>query len=71
VEGKRHVETAMNRHSMGSAPDYTAAALIAGGVNLFCLLFAIWALWGLAPVLLVAVGIDAVIRRLGRHRGRG
>ena len=58
----------MNRLTKGRAPNYTVAALVAICVNLFCLLLAVWAIWGLASVLLLAVALDALIRRLDHHR---
>ncbi len=58
----------MNRHSMGRAPDYTDAALAAGCVNLFCLLFGLWATLGFVPVLLVALALNAAITRFDRWR---
>ncbi len=60
----------MKRHTMGRAPDYTIAALIMLGINLFCLLFAIWAHWGLPATLLFAVCANALITRWARVRRR-
>ena len=54
----------MHRHSMGRAPDYTNAALVMGGINLFCLLVGLWASLGYAVALLTAVGLNALLTRL-------
>lgn len=53
----------MTRHTQ-PAPDYTAAALVMGFVNLLWIFTAIWALWGLAPVILLAAALNAGISRL-------
>ena len=60
----RTVETPMNRSPIGRAPNYTNAALIMGGLNLFCALFAVWAIWGWIAVALLAVGTNWMIDRL-------
>ena len=54
-----------------AAPDYTVAALIMAGVNLTWVFFALWALWGLIPVLLLAGAINHVISRLQARRSHG
>ncbi|SDI34883.1 MULTISPECIES: hypothetical protein [Aliiruegeria] len=58
----------MKRHSLGSAPDYTTAALVTLGINLFCLLCAIWALFGFAAVLLFGFAADRALNFLQRRR---
>lgn len=58
----------MKHHSLGRAPDYTLAALVTLGVNLFCLLFALWLTLGMAPVLLLAVLADRLLVRCARRR---
>ncbi len=62
----------MPQPKISAAPDYTNAALIMMGVNLTWVFIAIWAIWGLAPVLLLAValnhGITMIERRRNLHR---
>ncbi|MDO6726290.1 MAG: hypothetical protein ACRBBO_07905 [Cognatishimia sp.] len=53
----------MTRHSQ-PAPDYTTAALVMGFVNLMWIFTAIWALWGLVPVFLLALFLNTGISRL-------
>lgn len=60
----------MKRHSLGRAPDYTLAALISAGLNLFCLLFAVWMAVGFAQALLVAFGLHLLIGWFARRRQR-
>ena len=59
----------MNNRSLGSAPNYTNAALTMLGVNMLWVFFAIWAVWGLVPVLLAGAGINHAISRLAQRRG--
>lgn len=58
----------MNRHSMGSAPDYTTAALFTCGINLFCLLAGIWAISGFGWALLTAAALFGLLRRFEKRR---
>lgn len=60
----------MQRHSMGRAPNYTVAALVTLGINLFCLLFAVWTIFGIAYALLVAWLADRLLIWIGRRRQR-
>ncbi|WP_068115529.1 hypothetical protein [Tropicimonas marinistellae] len=59
----------MKRHSMGRAPDYTTAALVSAGINLFCLLLALRLILGWGAVLLTAAGLNHLIARLAARRG--
>ena len=45
------------------------AALTMLGVNMLWVFFAIWAVWGLVPVLLAGAGINHAISRLAERRG--
>lgn len=57
------------RHSkITTAPDYTNAALIMMGVNLMWMFFAVWAIWGLGPVLLIGLALNHGITVLERRR---
>ena len=55
---------------LGRAPNYTNAALLSGLVNLLCLLFALWAIWGWPAVLLAALVLNWLIDRLEATRRR-
>ena len=57
----------MKRHSMGRAPDYTVAALVTLGINLFCLLCAVWGVFGFFYALLLAFVIDRAITLYSRR----
>jgi hypothetical protein len=59
----------MRDRRIGRAPDYTNAALIMIGVNLFCAFVTLWAFWGLVPVVLLGAGLNRAIGWLARHRG--
>ncbi|MCR9127248.1 MAG: hypothetical protein NXH82_14130 [Rhodobacteraceae bacterium] len=52
-----------------SAPDYTVPALVMMGVNLIWIFLAIWAAFGLLPVLLLALGLNHVLERVAARRG--
>ncbi len=56
-----------------AAPDYTNAAIVMIGVNLFWIFFVIWVISGLVPVLVLAAlinhGIDRISRRTGPRHG--
>ncbi|MDV7144506.1 hypothetical protein R3X27_17650 [Tropicimonas sp. TH_r6] len=58
----------MKHHAQDRAPDYTNAALIMLGINLFCLLYALWLAFGLVVPLITAFATDRLITRLGRRR---
>ncbi|MFD0980922.1 hypothetical protein [Tropicimonas aquimaris] len=58
----------MKQHSVGRAPDYTIAALVTLGVNLFCLLTALRMTLGWLAVILAALAINHLIDRLARRR---
>ncbi len=57
----------MKRGVLREAPNYTNAALIMGGLNLFWIMTVIWAMWGLPTVLAVGYLLDRLIRRIGRR----
>lgn len=56
----------MRRSVMSEAPNYTNAALIMGGINLFWIMTVIWALYGFLAVLALGYGLDKLISRLRR-----
>ncbi|MEX0340142.1 MAG: histidinol phosphate aminotransferase [Arenibacterium sp.] len=58
----------MREPRITAAPDYTAAALTMMGVNLTWIFFALWAVWGLVPVLLVALGLNHLLSRWQERR---
>ena len=60
----------MSTHSRSAAPNYTNPALILLGVNLTCAFFVLWALYGLVPVLLIAMLLNHGLTRLDQHRMR-
>lgn len=49
---------------IGVAPNYTNASLTMLGVNLAWIFFALWAAWGLIPVILLAGAINHIISRV-------
>lgn len=49
---------------LSSAPDYKAACLWMGFVNMLWIFFAIWAVWGLIAVGMLAYAIHLGITRL-------
>lgn len=55
----------MRDHRLASAPDYTNAALTMMGVNLMWIFFVLWAVFGMIPVLLLAMLLNHGISRLG------
>ena len=60
----------MHGHKISAAPDYTNAALVSFAINLAWIVFAIWAAFGLVPVLLLAMMLNHLISRLqARRRG--
>jgi len=56
---------------MDAAPNYTTAALVMGGVNLFWILLLIRAVLGFAAVLAVGYALDRVISWCGRRHRPG
>lgn len=50
------------------APNYTNAALVMGFVNLLWVFVLIFILWGLPPVMVLAVILNAGIDRLARRK---
>lgn len=61
----------MNRRNIGSAPDYTNAALIMLAVNLIWVFGLLWAVFGFIPVLLIAAGLHHGIDRLSTRHDPG
>ncbi|MEM8729503.1 MAG: hypothetical protein AAGF79_06245 [Pseudomonadota bacterium] len=51
-----------------AAPDYTNAALVMLGLNLFLVLFAIWSLFGYVTALLVAFALNHGLDRWAARR---
>ena len=58
----------MNNQKIGSAPDFTNAALIMLGVNMMWVFVAIWALYGFVPVLILAALLHHLITRFAARR---
>ena len=50
------------------APNYTNAALTMMWVNLMWVFFAIWAIWGMVPVLLLGAGLNRGISWIAARR---
>ena len=48
-------------------PDFMTAALSFAGVNLLWIFLVIWVLYGMMPVLLLALVINHLITRLDQH----
>lgn len=61
-------EFIMRDHRLPAAPDYTNAALVMFAVNLMALFFALWAIWGIGPVLVLAVILNHAIGRIAARR---
>ncbi|UWQ89824.1 histidinol phosphate aminotransferase [Aliisedimentitalea scapharcae] len=55
-------------HERPRAPDYTNAAITMLGVNLMWIFFVIWVLFGVVPVLLLALLINHGIDRYAAVR---
>lgn len=47
-----------------TAPNYTTACIVMFGVNLFWILFAIWAIWGLLAAALLGWSVNHAMTRL-------
>lgn len=58
----------MHKHSMGSAPNYTNAALFWGGVNLFWVLLLLWQVIGFVAAIIAAAGVNYLIDRRAQNR---
>jgi hypothetical protein len=61
----------MREPRITAAPDYTNAALTMMGVNLTWIFFALWAAFGLVPVLLLAAAINHLLGRWQVRRAQG
>ena len=60
----------MAQRKTSPAPNYTNPALMMLGLNLTCAFFVLWAIYGLVPVLLLAVTLNHMITRLDDRRAR-
>ena len=60
-----------DRRHLRPAPDYTAAALVMGFVNLLWVFMALWALFGFWSVLAAGLFLNAAIGRLETRRRGG
>lgn len=58
----------MSEHRLNAAPDYTTAALCMLGVNVTWIFFALWAVYGIVPVLLLSLILNHVITLFERGR---
>ena len=59
----------MDDRHIRQAPDYTNAAINMLGINLLWIFFVIWMLWGVLPVLFVALMVNQFIEHVGEKRG--
>lgn len=59
----------MDDRRISQAPDYTNAAINMLGINLLWIFFVVWMLWGMLPVLLLALMINHFVERVGERRG--
>ncbi len=59
----------MDDRRISQAPDYTNAAINMLGINLLWIFFVIWMLWGMVPVLLMALLINHFVERVAERRG--
>ncbi len=57
----------MRRGVLSEAPNYTNAALIMGGINLFWIMTVIWAMFGFLAVIAVGYVLDKLISRVGKR----
>jgi len=57
-------------HQTSTAPNYTNPALMMLGLNLTSAFFVLWALYGLVPLLLLAVTLNHIITRLDDRHAR-
>ena len=55
----------MRGREVGTAPNYTTAALVMGGVNLFWMLGVIWVWLGLPTVMVLGVLLNWLIGLIG------
>jgi hypothetical protein len=46
------------------APDYRQACVVLFGVNITWILLAVWAIWGLVIVLMLALGLNHLMTRM-------
>lgn len=61
----------MRHPPISAAPNYTNPALVMLGVNFLWLFFAIWSLFGMIPLLLLALSIHHAIARFGAAKRAG
>jgi hypothetical protein len=59
----------MKRGVMPEAPNYTNAALVMGGINLFWIMTIIWAVYGFIAVLALGYTLDRFIKWMGQRGG--
>lgn len=57
----------MRRGTMREAPNYTNAALIMGGLNLFWIMMVVWVAYGMVAVLALSFALERGIHWLS-HR---
>ncbi|PCJ05251.1 MAG: histidinol phosphate aminotransferase [Rhodobacteraceae bacterium] len=57
----------MHDQKLRRTPDLLAAAVTFLGINMMWIFFVVWMLYGLVPVLVLAVLINHVITRLEQH----
>ena len=59
----------MDNQHPGQAPDFTNAAINMLGINLLWIFFVVWMLWGVLPVLMIALLINRFVEHEGDTRG--
>ncbi|WP_216595401.1 hypothetical protein [Aestuariivita boseongensis] len=59
----------MDNQHPGQAPDFTNAAINMLGINLLWIFFVVWMLWGVLPVLMIALLINRFVEHVGDTRG--
>ena len=58
----------MSERRTGTAPNYTNPALVMMAINLIWIFFALWAVYGLVPVLLAGAILNHAITVLAARR---
>ena len=59
----------MDDKRIGTAPDYTNAAITMLGINIMWIMFVIWMLWGMVPVLMLAFVVNHFVEYVAARRG--
>lgn len=59
----------MDDKRIGTAPDYTTAAITMIGINIMWILFVIWMVWGMIPALMLAFVVNHFVEYVAARRG--